>query len=288
MKNNVKKGDEGHGKVIQLEELSWKQIEELDKKKTVFFIPISPLEEHGPHLPVGTDYLMARDAAKKAVKTLNKKKPDFTYVLFPAIPLGYSKMASCFPGTVSTHVKAVKAIVHDVCSSLARFGFQYVVICTFHMDLGHLKGIYAAIHKVMREYSIKVAEPTGPYFYSREVEKHEPKVGFDTKKEVHAGFRETSLMKYQYPYLVDGLYKNLQNIYIDLYSPRYLRKTFKDIGIKDGYIGSPAQADSDYGRWYFQEIVRIYVQAAVDLIEGKKLPTLPRQIKMIMRSMFWL
>jgi len=38
-------------KVIQMEELSWKQIEGLDKKKTIFFLPISPLEEHGPHLP---------------------------------------------------------------------------------------------------------------------------------------------------------------------------------------------------------------------------------------------
>lgn len=40
-------------KVIQLEEMSWKQIEELDNEKTIFFIPVSPLEEHGPHLPVG-------------------------------------------------------------------------------------------------------------------------------------------------------------------------------------------------------------------------------------------
>ena len=58
-------------KVILLEELNWKQIDAFDRKKTVFFLPISPLEEHGPHLPVGTDYLTARDAATEAIKLLN-------------------------------------------------------------------------------------------------------------------------------------------------------------------------------------------------------------------------
>jgi creatinine amidohydrolase len=286
--NNKKSDDKQEIKVIQLEELNWKQIEELNKEKTIFFIPISPLEEHGPHLPVGTDYLTTRDAAREAIKALIKKKPGFTHVLFPAIPLGYSKMASCFPGTVSTYVKAVKIIVHDVCSSLAQFGFKYFIICTFHMDLGHLKGIYAGMQKAMRTHNIKISEPWGPYFYNKEVEKREPKVGVDTKKEVHAGFRETSLMKYQYPYLVDESYKKLQSIYRDLYSPRYLGKTFKDIGIEEGYVGNPAVADSNYGRWYFQEIVNTYVEGAIDLIEGKELPKLPKRAIMIMKTLFWL
>jgi len=275
-------------KVIQLEELNWKQIEGLNKNKTIFFIPISPLEEHGPHLPVGTDFITARDAARESIKILTKKNPEFTYVLFPTIPLGYSKIASCFPGTVSSHVKTIKNIINDVCTSLAKFGFKYYIICTIHMDLGHLKGIYAGMNKAMRTYNIKISEPWGPYFYNKEVEKREPKMDFDTKKEIHAGFRETSLMKYQYPYLVDQSYKKLQNIYKKLYSPRYLRKTFKDIGIEDGYIGSPARADSNYGRWYFQETVNTFVQAALDLIEGKNLPKLPKQAVVIMKSLFWL
>jgi len=156
------------------------------------------------------------------------------------------------------------------------------------MDLGHLKGIYAGINKASRTHNIKIAEPWGPYFFNKEVEKREPKVGFDTKKEVHAGFRETSLMKYQYPYLVDESYKKLQSIYKDLYSPRYLGKTFKDIGIEEGYIGSPARADSNYGRWYFQETVNTYVEGAIDLIEGKELPKLPKHARMLMKSLFWL
>lgn len=275
-------------KIIQLEELSWKQIEGINREKAVVFIPISPLEEHGPHLPVGTDLLTARDAAKEAMKVVNKKKPDVITILFPPIPLGYARMSQGFPGTVSTQVKAIKTIVFDICDSLASAGFRYFVICTFHMDLGHLKGIYAGMNKAMKEFPITITEPWGPYFFSKEVEKREPQVGFDTKKEVHGCFRETSLMNYQYPYLVDPSYKNLQSIYRDLYSPRVLGKTFKDLGINDGYVGSPARADSDYGRWYFQQIVETYAQAALDVIEGKPLHELPKQTKRLMKSLFWL
>jgi creatinine amidohydrolase len=284
MKNNGK----NDLKIVQLEELNWKKIDALDREHTIFFIPLSPLEEHGPHLPVGTDFLTARDGAREAIRLIQKKKPETTFILFPPIPLGYTKMAVDFPGTVSTSVKTIKMIVSDTCCSLARFGFKYFVICTFHMDLGHLKGVYSGMNKAMKTYPIHIVEPWGPYFYSKEVEKREPQVGFDTKKEVHACFRETSLMNYQYPYLVDPSYKNLQSIYRDVYSPRVLGKTFKEIGIAEGYIGSPARADSDYGRWYFQQIVETYVQAALDLLEGRKPVPLPRQTQLLMRSLFWL
>ncbi|RLF28646.1 MAG: hypothetical protein DRN05_03560 [Thermoplasmata archaeon] len=271
-------------KIIQLEELSWKKIDSLSREKTIFFLPISPMEEHGPHLPVGTDFLTAKDTAKEAIKILNKKKPDLTYILMPAIPLGYSKVGSDFPGTISADIKTIKNIVYSTVSSLAKHGFKYFLVCTYHMEPGHLKGIYLGMKKASRKYDIKIYEPSGPYFYNKEVEKREPKLGFDTQKELHGGFRETSLMKYQYPYLVDENYKELQSIYIDLYSPRVIGKTFKQLGIKDGYIGSPARADSDYGRWFFQETVNLYVRSAIDLYEGKKLPELPRPIKLLIKT----
>ena len=274
-------------KVIQMEELSWKQIEGLDKKKTIFFLPISPLEEHGPHLPVGTDLLTAKDTATEAIRILNRKNPELTYVLLPAVPLGYCKFNTDFPGSISVSSKVVRDVIYSIGSSLASHGFKYLIICTYHMAIGHLKGIYSGMERVMRKYDMRICEPWSPYFYNDEVEKREPKLGFDTSKEMHAGFRETSLMKYQYPYLVDESHKKLQNIYRDLQSPRVLGKTFKELGLEDGYVGSPARADADYGRWYFNETVNVYVESALDLYEGKELPELPKKIKMIMKSLFW-
>ena len=274
-------------KVIQMEKLSWKQIEGLDKKKTIFFLPISPLEEHGPHLPVGTDLLTAKDTATEAIRILNRKNPELTYVLLPAVPLGYCKFNTDFPGSISVSSKVVRDVIYSIGSSIAGHGFKYLIICTYHMAIGHLKGIYSGMERIMRKYDMRICEPWSPYFYNDEVEKREPKLGFDTSKEMHAGFRETSLMKYQYPYLVDESHKKLQSIYRDLQSPLVLGKTFKELGLEDGYVGSPARADADYGRWYFNETVNVYVESALDLYGGKELPELPKKIKMIMKSLFW-
>jgi len=284
VKKNNSKNDQ---KVIQMEKLSWKQIEGLDKKKTFFFLPISPLEEHGPHLPVGTDLLTARDTATEAIRILNNKNPELTYVLFPSVPLGYCKFNTDFPGSISVSSKVVRDVIYSIGSSLASNGFKYLIICTYHMAIGHLKGIYSGMERIMRKYDMKICEPWSPYFYNNEVEKREPKLGFDTSKEIHAGFRETSLMKYQYPYLVDESHKNLQSIYRDLQSPLVIGKTFKELGLEDGYVGSPARADADYGRWYFNETVNVYVKSTLNLYEGKELPELPKKIKTIMKSLFW-
>ena len=275
-------------KIIQLEELNWKKIDKLEKDKTIFFLPISPLEEHGPHLPVGTDLLTAEDTAKEAIKILIGKKPELTYILMPSIPLGYCKFNTDFPGSISVRSNVIKDIITEVCSSLAIHGFKYLVICTSHLAIGHLKGIYSGMKKVKHKYGMNLCEPWSSYFYNNEIEKNEPKLGFDTSKDLHAGFRETSLMKYQYPYLVDETHKNLQSIYRNLQSPKIIGKTFKDLGLIDGYVGSPAKADADYGRWFFTQIVEVYVKAAIDLFEGRYKMELPKNIKRAMKALFWI
>ena len=274
-------------KVIQIEELSWKQIEELDRKKTIFFLPISPLEEHGPHLPIGTDLLIAKDVAIEAIKTLNRKNPEGSYILLPAIPVGYCKFNTDFPGSISVGSKVIRNIVYSIGASLAEHGFKYLIICTHHMAIAHIKGIYSGMERVMNKYNIRIYEPWGPFFFNNEIKKREPKLDFDTSDEVHAGFRETSLMKYQYPYLVDESHKKLKSIYKDLQSPRILGKTFKELGLSDGYVGSPARADADYGRWFFSEMVNVYVKSTLDLYDGKELPVLPKNIKLAMKLLIW-
>lgn len=285
--SNKKTTSKKNIEIIKIEDLNWKQIDKLDRDKTIFFLPISPLEVHGPHLPVGTDLFTSQDAATEAIKILQQKKPELNYVLMPALPIGYCKFAVDFPGTVSVNSRAIRDIVYSTGSSLATQGFRYLIICTYHMAVPHLKGIYSAMKKTRSKYNIKICEPWGPYFYSDKIKKNEPKLGFDTSKEMHAGFRETSLMKYQYPYLVDESYKNLQSIYRDLSSPRIIGKTFKQLGLKEGYVGSPARADANYGRWFFYETVNVYVNAAIDLYEGKKPEELPRYIKTAMKALFW-
>ncbi|MEF8878937.1 MAG: creatininase family protein [Candidatus Thermoplasmatota archaeon] len=274
-------------KVVKLEDLTWKQIDQLERDKTILFQPISPLEEHGPHLPVGTDLFTSKEAAKKAAEKILKEKTELHCVLMPALPIGSCDFAEDFPGSIHTPSRTVKKVVYHTAASMAKHGFKYMMICTYHMGMMHLKGIYSAMDKIESKFNMLMCEPWGPYFHNNLVEKNEPKLGFDTSKEVHAGFRETSLMKYQYPYLIDSGYKDLQSIYRDLSSLRALGKSFKELGLKEGYVGSPARADADYGRWFFNETVKTYVNAAIDLYNGEKPPELPKNIKRAMKALFW-
>ena len=42
-----------------LHEMSWKEISEIDKEKTIFILPTGSTEQHGPQNPLGTDFLIA-------------------------------------------------------------------------------------------------------------------------------------------------------------------------------------------------------------------------------------
>lgn len=255
-------------RIVRLEEMSWRRVDELDREKTVFFLPVSPLEEHGPHLPVGTDLFITEEAAKEAVRVLMKKKNGFYPVLLPSLPVGHSSLTMDFPGTLSVDAYAVGDVVYGVVSSLARHGFKYLVLCTYHMDPFYVKAIHKGIRKVMSRYSMMVAEPTSTYFYGREA-----------RGDVHAGYEETSIMLYLYPYLVDSSYKVLPGYRFSSFSVREFRKTLKELGAVDGYVGDPSKAVIDYGKRLFVELVELYVKAAVDLCAGSFSTVIPRKIR---------
>jgi len=279
--------------VMFIEEMNWKQIDGLDRNKTIFFLPISIIEEHGPHLPVGMDFLVSKDLAIETIKFLNRKKPELTYVLLPAVPLGHCKTNKDFPGTISVSGKVIKDVVYGIGSSLGGHGFKYLIIFNWHLDFTHLKGIYQGMKKIMSKYDMRVYEPTGPYFWNKkidlwdvELKKQGVDFNFDPEEQFHAGFRETSLMKYRYPYLVDEIHKKLPHVYVDLMSRKSHGKTFKELGLKDGYVGSPSNANEEYGKLYFWKMIEVYTESVLALYEGKELLDMPRFLKLFMKLPF--
>jgi len=280
--------------IIYLENLNWKQVDALDREKTIFFLPISLLEEHGPHLPVGMDLITSKDLAVEAIKIVKKKKPELTGVLLPAIPLGSSKANSDFPGTIHTDAKIIRDIVFSVCSSLTKYDFKYMIICSWHLGFAHLKGIFQGMHKASSKLGIKVHEPTGPYFWRLKVntwDENLKKKGynfdFDPEKQFHGGFRETSIMIYRHPELVDESYKALPTVYKNLMSAKECKgKTFKELEITDGYVGAPSKANAEYGKLHFQDIANFYADQAVKMYGGKELLEMPEKFKTYMKLPF--
>ena len=66
-------------RVYKLEELTWPQIDALDRERTLFILPMGMIEQHGPHLPVGADTIgvtyeanAGRDACQSGVVRLER------------------------------------------------------------------------------------------------------------------------------------------------------------------------------------------------------------------------
>ncbi|TKB23254.1 creatininase family protein [Desulfopila sp. IMCC35006] len=268
----------------KLLELSWVELEALDKNQSIVLLPLSPIEEHGPHLPLGTDILAAQDIAETAAGYLCKDNPLLQVVLSPTIPLGCSDVTADFPGTISLRGKTLYHLLVDFCSGLAKSGFTYIIIANHHLDSVHLKAIMEAIETVTAEFQVQIIETAGRILYSgmtlAEVTKGE-ELGLSMKTEVHADVRETSYIKYRYPHLLKQAPEQLSPVLINVREGiRNGLKTFKAMGAEQGYIGSPALASENLGRIHLEEQARIIAEMAIKLMAGQALPEInPHIIK---------
>ena len=252
----------------------------LDRSKTIVFLPISPIEEHGPQLPIGTDFLAACDMARLAAQILEDGDRSLSYVMHPGIPLGCAAITADFPGTLSIGGKAMMQVIADSCVSLARNYFRFVIISNHHYEPAHVKAIVTAIDRVMHRYPIKVADPLSAAAYSEQSGTTE--TDLDLSQESHADFEETSFIMFRHPELLRDLYRELPPVRINL-AAKYLTgaHTFRKMGATRGYAGSPAEATPEYGKSYFESHARLLAESAIRLLGGEKLP----QMSLKMRAM---
>lgn len=263
-------------RIQQLTEMTWVELETLDKDHSFVLLPISPIEEHGPHLPLGTDIFGAHDIAQLAAKNVCEKDSTLQAILSPVIPLGCSPITADFPGTISMRGKTLYNLLVDFCTGLADSGFKYIVVVNHHLDSVHLKAILEAIETVCERYGIKIIETAGRILYSRitveEITKGE-EMGLSMKTEIHADVRETSFIKYKYPHLIKHNLEQLPPVHIDIREG--LQKgltTFKAMGASQGYIGTPSLASAALGKIHMEEQAQITADMIIQLISGQPLP----------------
>lgn len=117
------------------------------KEFPVAIFPIGATEQHGHHLPLGTDIFLAQEISRRV-----SKKTDA--ILLPPMPFGYSWVWRDIPGTVSIKQHHVEAIIKDVAHSLSRYGVKLLVVINGH-DANNASMKYAA-RELLDEVNIKV------------------------------------------------------------------------------------------------------------------------------------
>ena len=108
-----------------IREMSWVEFDECRKTCDMVIIPTGAIEEYGPHMPLGSDIIVAEEIAKRVA--------DATGALIaPSVDVGDSRVLSSFPGTLVVSEENFKGYVHDVCESLRKWGFKRFLFITGH------------------------------------------------------------------------------------------------------------------------------------------------------------
>jgi creatinine amidohydrolase len=162
-----------------------------NEKAPTLVIGIGSIEQHGPHLPLGTDSLAIREYISEVAKRTN------SVCVHPCWP-GYSPHHMGFPGTITFSEDTFIGVLMDTISSLAAHGIKRFVIMNGHGGNTNLMNLVVQVAK--RDLNAMVTAPSG--CSNKEIAK---KVEERQKRywDVHSGVNETGIALYLFPKLVE-------------------------------------------------------------------------------------
>lgn len=249
---------------LELGDLTYEEARAAIALGAVAFLPTGATEAHGPHLPLSTDVVISREAARRAARLLRDE--GASAVVLPPLAYAVTEYASEFAGTISLPLETATALVRDVILGAMRTGFRGVVICNAHLEPDNLAalrgGMEAAIEKGARAAFPDVTKKP-----------HALRLGEEFKSGAcHAGSYETSLVLAAEPALV-----KLERARALTANPTSLsraikdgKKTFGEAGGPDAYFGAPAEASAKEGAALYRELADVFATAGRELLAGEK------------------
>ena len=109
------------------DEHTWPEIKQRITEQPVVILPVGTIEDHGPHMTINTDNVIL----ESMVHTAAQRAPDDMIVL-PAVPYGLDEHHMDFPGTISINMHTLIDYVSDVGVSVARHGFEHILVVNGH------------------------------------------------------------------------------------------------------------------------------------------------------------
>ncbi len=253
------------GSLHYLERMTYPQIERLAASTALALLPVAPPEAHGPHLPVGTDLIAARELCERAARDLATR--DIECLIAPPLPYCLAEVAAPFPGTITVRAEVVAALVADICRGLARSGFRRTLIVSGHAEEENLAALQAGVEeaantgvsaRVSRWYTD--ALPTLLHLLEEEHPEHD----------IHAGEWETALVLMRAPELVDqaaldALPPNWETR--DLSKRRTAgARTFPELGAPEAYCGDPGRATATTAEILYATLGRFVAEECGSLL----------------------
>ena len=220
-------------------------------------IPLGTVEAHGPHLPLGTDYIVAGQVAEEVARRLDRD--GVPTVIAPTLPYSVAQHARGFPGTISLRGETLESLLFDLAGGLAEHGFRRAAILCSHLEPGNAVHIQRAIESISKELGLEMVEAfvsTGEVWLPRLRGILETRL----RRDLHGGEMETSVMLRLRPDLVKGSWRSLPATEVDIIDTVAAGVLFKDVG--PGYFGSPALSSPEKG----DSIIGLWVETLAETI----------------------
>ncbi len=178
------------------EDLTMPGFEALLQETQTVILPLGSLEEHGPHLPLGTDTFHALDLARRVADL----RP---VVVAPPVFYGMCRSTREHPGTVSISGDTLRALLVDLGREFHRLGLRNLVFISGHAGGTHMSAVVEAGERLLAELPEVRVAVVNLLELLREVLTEQPDL-VQTKGDSHAGEVETAVMLAAYPDLVHG------------------------------------------------------------------------------------
>jgi len=227
---------------------------------TLVLLPVGSVEQHGPHLPLGTDFMTAEHLAREAA---GRAACEIPIAVAPTLPFGSSHHHIPFGGTMSLSTETYYRVLYELGSSLVESGFRILFIINGH------GGNHEVTQLVARDLALekKVHAAAASYWTLA----WDALVGAGAhvpgRLPGHAGAFETSQMMALRPDLVrtplphrDGATGSDPRTF---YRPYRVERPQAWQAI-DGFSDSPDRADAERGRTYLEVAARELAAALVE------------------------
>lgn len=144
--------------------MTWPEVEALLSRTDMVIIPVPAIEQHGPQLPIGTDYYTGEEQAK-----LSAQRTDV--LVAPVLLPGISPYHMEFPGTIALSSDTVQRVYFEAVQSLIRHGFRRFLLLTSHRGNQSVSGyIIDRINQETPGIAVELTDAAAPFLKKQDLE----------------------------------------------------------------------------------------------------------------------
>lgn len=244
---------------LLFQEMTREDLRRIAPEALVVF-PVGAVEQHGPHLPVGTDYFTVEHVTRAAAAQVSDRIP---VVVAPTMPFGSSHHHLPFGGTMSLTTETYFRVIYDLCESLVTDGFRRIFIINGH------GGNHELVQLVARDLALKhdVHVAAASYWtiaWDALIAAEAHKMG---RLPGHAGIYETSQIMALRPELVQEPRPHRDDV--SGADPRGFATPYRaeihGAWVKvNGHTDSPDRADGEQGQRYLDAVTGAVAEALLE------------------------